>query len=119
MRRILVCGGRDYSDVGHVERVLDELASRPFILIHGGALGADKIAADFCKSRGYAVAQVDANWLAHGRAAGPIRNRWMLALNPDLVVAFPGGRGTADMAEAAEMAGIETQRVTPHESEGK
>jgi hypothetical protein len=33
----------------------------------------------------------------HGRAAGPIRNQKMPEEKPELVVAFPGGRGTADM----------------------
>lgn len=38
--------------------------------------------------------------------AGPIRNSFMLALGPDLVLAFPGGRGTADMVRQASEAGV-------------
>jgi hypothetical protein len=48
-----------------------------------------------------------AQWKKHGRAAGPIRNQRMLDKGkPDLVVAFPGGRGTADMIRRAERAGV-------------
>ncbi|MEM9912925.1 MAG: hypothetical protein AAF922_19365 [Pseudomonadota bacterium] len=43
-----------------------------------------------------------------GRAAGPIRNKEMLDEGcPDLVVAFPGGRGTANMVKQAQAAGVE------------
>ena len=31
---------------------------------------------------------------------------------PDLVIAFPGGRGTEDMVTRAERAGIPVRRVT-------
>lgn len=37
---------------------------------------------------------------------GPKRNRKMLELKPDGVVAFPGGRGTMDMIRAATEAGV-------------
>ena len=48
-----------------------------------------------------------ADWKRHGRAAGPIRNGEMLKDRPDLVVAFPGGKGTANMVTQATNAGIE------------
>jgi hypothetical protein len=53
-----------------------------------------------------------AQWDRYGEAAGPIRNAWMLEFGkPDLVVAFPGGRGTADMISKARKAGIEVCEV--------
>ena len=51
-----------------------------------------------------------ADWETHGRAAGPIRNEKMLTWKPDLVVAFPGGVGTADLVRRAEAAGVPVQR---------
>jgi hypothetical protein len=49
-----------------------------------------------------------ADWDAHGKAAGPKRNRWMLdTFKPDAVIAFAGGRGTSDCIQAA------TQRNIP------
>lgn len=48
-----------------------------------------------------------ANWDRFGKAAGPIRNKWMLEYGqPDLVVAFPGGKGTAHMVKIATEAGV-------------
>jgi hypothetical protein len=48
-----------------------------------------------------------ADWEKLGRSAGPIRNQAMLDEGrPDLVVAFPGHHGTADMVRRARAAGV-------------
>jgi len=53
-----------------------------------------------------------ANWAGLGRKAGPIRNQEMLDQGrPNMVVAFPGGRGTADMVRRARGAGVEVIEV--------
>jgi hypothetical protein len=54
---------------------------------------------------------VMADW-SIGRKAGPIRNQRMLDEHaPDLVVAFPGGRGTADMVRRARKSGVEVAKI--------
>jgi hypothetical protein len=111
--KILVCGGRTYSDLIKIEETILSLMSEfdlPMI-IHGGAKGADTKASDIATLRGLPVAEVKANWDYWGKRAGPLRNQWMLWLEPNLVVAFPGGRGTADMVQRAERAGIEVRRI--------
>lgn len=106
--RILVCGGRDYDDQRRVFAVLDALA--PALVIQGGARGADLHARAWATARGKPCATFDAPWAALGRGAGPIRNGWMLEFgHPDLVVAFPGGKGTADMVSQAQRAGIQVR----------
>ena len=52
-----------------------------------------------------------ADWEKHGKAAGPKRNKRMLEWKPDLVVAFPGGKGTANMVQQARQAGVEVIEV--------
>jgi hypothetical protein len=48
-----------------------------------------------------------ADWEKYGKAAGPIRNQQILVEGkPDLVVAFQGGRGTANMVSRAQQAGV-------------
>src|SRR5688572_33050578 len=103
--RVLVCGGRDYADRAMVYAVLDEVAGvtddeplgRPdFLIIHGGATGADQLADDWavmnwklCLRRPVKKSE----WDEHGKAAGPMRNQRMLDEGkPDLVIAFPGGK---------------------------
>ncbi len=61
----------------------------------------------WARSRQHQAIARMADWTTHGRAAGPIRNARMLAeYHPDLVIAFPGGRGTLDMVSKAERAGV-------------
>ena len=77
-------------------------------IISGCARGADTLGIEWAEARGMEVARFPADWETHGRAAGPIRNQQMLDDGkPDLVIAFPGGRGTADMVRRARAAGVE------------
>lgn len=109
---MLVCGGRDFADRERVYALLDIIHSADAItmVIHGCARGADSLASDWGRSRGIrGVIGYQADWQKHGKAAGAIRNARMLAEGkPGLVVAFPGGRGTADMVRRARAAGVET-----------
>ena len=120
--RVLVCGGRDYKDAARVAQVLDTLhAQHGFtVVIEGGALGVDSWAALWAQGRGIAGETYPADWTAYGKAAGPIRNLQMISNGkPDLVVAFPGGRGTADMVRRAKTAGIKVIEVPPAPREGR
>lgn len=76
-------------------------------LVHGAARGADSLASEWARSRGVLEIPCPAQWDLHGRRAGILRNQQMLNQETiDLVVAFPGGRGTADMTRRAWKAGI-------------
>lgn len=124
--RLLVCGGRDYTDAALLYRTLDALHRehqfRDFI--QGGATGADRLAKDWartypeitrweCKatwtdlSHPDAVIKTRADGTKYDAKAGHRRNARMLGWAPDLVVAFPGGDGTADMVRQARGAGVE------------
>lgn len=105
--KLLVCGGRDYRDWETLYRVLDEYLDRTDLLIHGGAAGADVMAGDWAAHRGVHVATVLAQWDRYGKRAGYLRNAAMLRLAPDMVIAFPGGKGTRNMVNLTREAGIE------------
>jgi hypothetical protein len=108
--KILVCGGRDYKDetavINFILRLDDE---RPITsIIHGGAPGADAIGGRCAELLKVPCQVFKANWKKYGNAAGPIRNQKMLEEGkPDIVVAFPGGKGTADMVTRARSHGLE------------
>jgi len=110
---LLVCGGRDYSRASVVRATLDAIhAETPVTLvIHGGATGADHLAWLWAESKRVPSDSYPAKWSEHGKAAGPIRNEQMLARKPDLVVAFPGGNGTAHMVRIAKKAGVKVLEV--------
>lgn len=111
MTRVLVCGGRDYEDWLTLKRTLDHIHIDHTItaIIHGGATGADAMADDWAKSRGITIKAYPVTkeeWRMIGLSAGPRRNARMLKTEqPDMVVAFPGNKGTADMATKAFDAG--------------
>lgn len=113
--RVLVCGGREYADAAKVDATLNAIhyaeGCKIKILIEGGARGADAQGSLWAKRNHVPVARVNAYWELHGKAAGPIRNEAMLVLQPDLVVAFPGGFGTADMVRRARAYGVKVLEV--------
>lgn len=109
MERILVCGGRDFDDGHCVFRELNGALEHygECIIIQGGANGADNLARQWALSRGICCIQVDAPWDKFGKSAGAIRNAWMLQYcAPTIVIAFPGGSGTANMCKLARAAGL-------------
>lgn len=107
--RILVCGGRAFSDIAAVYACLDRAHAKEAIslLITGGCTGADHIAGEWATERGVQYVIVPALWDRFGPHAGPLRNAAMLReLYPRGVIAFPGGNGTADMVKRAKEAGV-------------
>ena len=112
--RVLVCGGRNYNNR---ERVFNELYAldegyRIKAVIHGAARGADYLAGEWAKTRDILEIPYPADWERDGKAAGPIRNQLMLdEEEPDVVLAFPGGPGTADMCARARLADIRLEIV--------
>lgn len=110
--RVLVCGGRQFTDVAMLNGVLSKWASDADVVIHGAATGADTAAGKWAKLVGKRVEEYPADWKKYKKSAGPIRNSQMLDDGkPDLVIAFPGGRGTADMVQKAKMAGIPVMEI--------
>ena len=116
--RVLVCGGRYFDNWKVVRDTL--CAQSPTVLIQGGAPGADRLAAKYADVSGIPLVTYPALW-SRGKKAGPERNAFMLRdSHPDLVVAFPGSRGTADMVSRAEQAGVKVVKVpTPPIAEAK
>ena len=111
-------GGRDLA--WPQQRVAAELLARSsgrlvHLLLHGGARGADAAIGRAAQQLGWSALVMPAQWQLHGRAAGPIRNRELLELAISraealssaaapvsvLVVAFPGGAGTASLVREA------------------
>lgn len=130
--RVLVCGGRDYDDREHIWLTLSAIdAETPIsLLIHGAATGADACGKAWAEARGKPAKPFPAHWrdLSHPDAvirtrrdgvkydakAGHRRNTLMLHEGrPNLVVAFPGGNGTADMVRIAKAAGVPVRQIAP------
>lgn len=111
--RVIVTGGREYSDVATVlsEIVRVGMDDMHAVIVHGAAPGADTLARFIAEDLGLVTEAHPANWDKWGKAAGPIRNQEMVDLGADLVPAFPGGPGTRDCVRRARAAGIEVREV--------
>lgn len=131
--RVLICGGRKYSRWRFAFAALDQLVrdgkiSTPITVIHGAARGADAIAAAWAEKHAYSIDAYPADWNNIDRPgavirkrsdgskydvlAGFVRNQLIIDVGkPDLVVAFPGNTGTADMMDRATKAAIEIIKV--------
>lgn len=111
--RVLVLGGRHYDDDDAVHRELTGLHRRiPItVIIHGGVSGAGTIADAWARRNRVAVVRYPPNWERLGKRAEKLRNDFMLAdSRPDFVIAFPGGRNSADLVAKASTAGIRVLR---------
>ena len=107
--RLLVCGGRDYTDTATLYRVLDAVHKRRSLVcvIHGDARGADRLAGTWAETRGVLIVSFLADWKTNGRAPVRFRKQQMIDHGkPTGVVAFPGGAGTADMIRRAKAVGL-------------
>jgi predicted Rossmann-fold nucleotide-binding protein len=120
---VVAGGGRDL--VWPLEQVAAALIAHTssaavLQLFHGAARGADQLIAQAAQQLGWPVAAIAADWRRYGRSAGPIRNRLLLdqalalaSAHPTaaregptqpaavLVLAFPGGVGTASLVALA------------------
>lgn len=110
MSKVLVTGGREYANKVALTLVLDEL--RPTCIVHGAADGADTLAHEYAAERTIKEIACPAPFLYLGPYAGMMRNIYMLDNHrPDIVVACPGGTGTANCVKNALLRGIPVRRV--------
>lgn len=134
VKAVIVCGSRDWTDEamlrGTLAAIHAELAEDEWMLIiEGRAPGADRMAgewADEMLTQRVGHAKFPAPWTQYRKAAGPIRNRWMLQHLLNLrderradieVVAFSDSTdnpksGTRDMVKIAKAAGVRTTLYT-------
>lgn len=116
MTRLLVCGGRHYTDYERVCAVIPHVCT-PSVIIHGAAPGADSLAQRWAEENNVPVEVYAADWEKDGKRAGPIRNaRMLLVGKPEWCIAFPGGRGTADMIRRCRGIGLPTYIVQENQT---
>lgn len=121
--KVLVTGSRNWTDRAVIVAALKTCGAT--VVVHGAQAtrddrgipiaGADWHAAEATKELGIVQLPYPAKWREFGRSAGPRRNQQMLDENPDvaLVLAFPlpDSKGTWDMCERADKAGIEVKAL--------
>jgi hypothetical protein len=112
--RTIIAGSRHYTDPAIIGRALEQCGWSPTEIVSGGAAGVDRMGEDFARAAGIPCRRFPANWSAHGKAAGPIRNREMAAHAEALIAIWDGSsRGTANMVHEAEARGLRVFVFTP------
>lgn len=111
----LICGSRNFENPFMASIWIDahvrNLVPAGSKVIHGGARGADRMAAESAERNGCDVAPPFLpDWDSHGKKAGIMRNLEMLDQKPDAVIAFWNGKspGTKHTITEAERRGIKT-----------
>lgn len=111
---VVVFGSRTYRDYELLCAKLDLYTADlgKIVVVHGVASGADTLAEKWAFARGHNVLRFHADWDAHGKAAGPIRNQEMidhvLTVPDRFAVAFWDGKsaGTEDTITRCRKHGI-------------
>jgi hypothetical protein len=127
MKRILICGSREFSNWDIFWNALHEIAWCYFArgpldnqgnftyavtVICGGAKGADTLAMEWAAIENVNLEIYLAEWDKFGKSAGYRRNKRMLDEGkPDIVIAFPGGIGTKMMVDIARLANVKIIKV--------
>ena len=76
---VLVVGSRTFTDYELMKSKLDKLLVNhsDIVVVSGGAKGADKLAEQYAKEKGYALKVFTAEWSKFGNSAGYKRNEDM------------------------------------------
>lgn len=119
--RLLITGSRNWPFPEDIHDAIVEACSKldvkyfkHVILVHGGAKGADTIAAEFGEMLGMTIEEHPADWKRHGKKAGYIRNAEMADLGADLCLAFiyNRSRGATMMKNLCHKAGIPVEEYS-------
>ena len=112
--RVIIAGGRDFSDYERLsERALHLLSAQDQVtIVCGEARGADSLGKRLAYEKGWKGLSFPADWDKHGKVAGYKRNDEM-ARNADALIAFWDGksRGTKHMIDLAKKYGLQTRIV--------
>lgn len=105
-------------------------------VVSGGARGVDTVAIDWAVSNYCQYREYHADWKRHKNAAGPIRNQLIIdsevpkagydenyktiiddaeRIKNIHVIAFPGGKGTADMVRRSKARGLHVIEFSMHD----
>lgn len=105
--RVIIEGCRDFDDYELLKEKCDyflqDEKKEDVVIISGHTSGADALGERYAQERGFQLETFPADWKAHGRAAGPIRNARMASAANALIAFWDGkSRGTKNMIETAK-----------------
>ena len=113
--KVIIAGGRDFSDLNLLTERLDLYLSNlneTIEVVSGCAKGADAIGEIYANSKGYHIKKFPANWDKFGKGAGFKRNVEMARYANALIAFWDGSsRGTQHIINTAKREGIQFRIV--------
>ena len=128
MKKVIIAGSRGFNDYDLLVKTVEDTLKEPFVLVCGGAKGADSLGEQYAKMKGYPIERYLPKWSdlnaencvikynkygAYNAMAGNNRNKEMLEAvlkNEDggLLIAFWDGKskGTKNMIDISEKASL-------------
>ncbi len=107
---VIIAGSRVYSNYEEAKEYilscLEEMNNGdPITILSGGCKGADLLGERFAKENGFPVKRYLPDWKQFGRAAGPIRNKQMVAVCHKVICFWDGNsKGTESLIQYAKEA---------------
>ena len=103
--KLIIAGGRDFTDYGRLCHVLEKLLSvnKPEAIVCGMAKGADALGHMWARENNIPVIEMPADWNTHGKSAGYIRNKEMAQVATHCICFWDNkSKGTKHMIDLAE-----------------
>ena len=85
--KIGVIGSRSFNDYQLLKRTLDEYLGKVWVIVSGGAKGADSLGEKWAEENNIKTCIYKPDWDTHGKSAGFIRNKDIVN-ESDIVIAF-------------------------------
>ena len=105
--RTIIAGSRICPHYHLICQAVEEAGWEITTVISGCARGADTFGEQYAEEHGIPVERHPADWERFGRSAGPRRNHEMAQCAEALIaVLYPGSRGTENMIQEAQKAGL-------------
>lgn len=105
--RTIIAGSRQIQDISFVMDAIRESGFQIDEVVSGGARGVDSLGEKWANRNSVPVRVFPADWNAHGKAAGPIRNTEMANYADALIAIWDGeSRGTSHMIRTAKSKGL-------------
>ena len=105
--KVIIAGCRDFADYELLKEKCDfylqNQKPEDIVIVSGHASGADALGEHYALERDLQLETYTADWKAHGRAAGPIRNAQMASVAHALIAFWDGkSRETKNMIDTAK-----------------
>ena len=100
--KTIIAGCRDYHDYDHVRSKIDHFRQTNQVteIVSGNSSGVDVIGERYARENDIPLTLFPADWIKHGRSAGPIRNKQMADYADQLLAVWDGkSKGTKNMIE--------------------